>query len=60
MEKKLKISIILVLIVLSVTAFKFMSSSLGNKDNNLAQNLKKLIPIEIKRFLKKYFHYQRA
>ena len=54
MEKKLKISIILVLIVLfSVTTFKFMSSSLGNKDNNLAQNLKKLIPIEVKRFLKK-------
>ena len=30
-----------------------MSSTLGNKDNNLAQNLKKLIPSEIKQFLKK-------
>ena len=53
--KKNKIKFILfpvIVVVLAVVGFKYVEFTLGNKNSNLAQNIKKLIPIEVKKYLK--------
>ena len=51
-KKLIYFSLIIFLIFSLLFLFQYASSSLGNKDNILAQNLKKLLPLEIKNFLK--------
>ena len=53
-KNKFKFIILLSFIIfLIIISFSYISSTLGNKDSNLAQNLKRFIPIEVKKFLKK-------
>ena len=52
-KKKIKfIALTIFIVFVFINTYVFISTSLGNKNSGLAQNLKKLVPIEIKKFLK--------